>query len=156
MHLPMRQWYASEGLEGEFGRFPSFWHQLKRWEYLVPVRKKWMRATGQQATPAPTPEPLPAPAPAPAPTEAAGGGEAAGDAGQAGGAAAAAAAVEGGQLRALYDFTGSGEDELSFEEGDLLVLVTKEEEDWWVGEIVDRKTGQKILGFFPADYVEAA
>eukprot|EP00935_MAST-01C_sp_MAST-1C-sp1_P002424 g2424.t1 len=74
-HLPMKRWYDSEGLAGDFGRFPSLWQKLRPWEYFAPVYKRYMRATGKElpslvppAAPAAPAEPA-APAAAPAPTK---------------------------------------------------------------------------------------
>uniref|UniRef100_A0A6B2LIX1 SH3 domain-containing protein n=1 Tax=Arcella intermedia TaxID=1963864 RepID=A0A6B2LIX1_9EUKA len=50
-------------------------------------------------------------------------------------------------VRALYDYTGETEDNLSFKKGDMLVV--KEKTDgWWAGE----KDGN--IGWFPASYVK--
>uniref|UniRef100_A0A3Q3VZC0 Osteoclast-stimulating factor 1 n=1 Tax=Mola mola TaxID=94237 RepID=A0A3Q3VZC0_MOLML len=53
-----------------------------------------------------------------------------------------------GQCKALYDFTSEQDDELTFKEGDLLDIYTKEENGWWFGKL-NGKTGH-----FPSTYVE--
>ncbi|XP_072300410.1 nostrin isoform X2 [Eucyclogobius newberryi] len=52
-----------------------------------------------------------------------------------------------GQCKAIYDFASKKEDELSFKEGDVLNIYTKEPSGWWYGEL----KGQK--GHFPSTYV---
>ncbi|XP_064474232.1 intersectin-1-like isoform X3 [Ornithodoros turicata] len=52
------------------------------------------------------------------------------------------------QVRALFAFTAQHEDELTFQKGDTLNIVSKEDPAWWKGEL----GGQ--VGFFPANYVE--
>lgn len=52
-----------------------------------------------------------------------------------------------GTCKAIYDFTPQREDELSFKQGDLLNIHSKEENGWWFGEL----NGQK--GHFPSTYV---
>jgi len=70
------------------------------------------------------------------------------------GEAAATAAVattsgEGGpKFRALYTYAGQHEDELSFEAGDIITLLSKDEEAWWKGELNGKS------GVFPSNYVE--
>lgn len=53
---------------------------------------------------------------------------------------------------ALYSFSGEGEGDLSFREGDRIRIVKKTEtdQDWWVGEL----NGSK--GSFPANYCRSA
>ena len=66
-------------------------------------------------------------------------------------AAAAPAAPAGGggnQCKAIYPYTGSQDDELSFEAGDVINIVNQDKDDWWSGEL-NGKTG-----VFPANYVE--
>ncbi|XP_033843205.1 nostrin isoform X2 [Periophthalmus magnuspinnatus] len=52
-----------------------------------------------------------------------------------------------GLCKAIYDFTPKQEDELSFKEGDVLNIYTKEENGWWFGELNGHK------GHFPCTYV---
>lgn len=39
------------------------------------------------------------------------------------------------KLRALYDCVADNEDELSFAEGEIIILQRQEEEEWWVSQI---------------------
>ncbi|XP_077486990.1 dynamin associated protein 160 isoform X3 [Amblyomma americanum] len=54
----------------------------------------------------------------------------------------------GEQVRALFPFIGQQEDELSFQKGDVLVVLSKDDASWWKGELAGR------VGLFPANYVE--
>lgn len=56
----------------------------------------------------------------------------------------------GSQLRALYDYAGTQDDELSFKVGEIIVLSGKDDEVWWKGTLDGRE------GVFPATYVEQA
>ncbi|KAI9320844.1 hypothetical protein BX666DRAFT_1911898 [Dichotomocladium elegans] len=52
--------------------------------------------------------------------------------------------------RALYDYNGEQEGDLSFREGDMITIVEKSDsqDDWWTGSLHGRK------GIFPANYVQ--
>lgn len=54
------------------------------------------------------------------------------------------------QVIALYGYVAQNADELSFEKGEQISIVSKDEKDWWKGEL---KSGE--VGLFPANYVEA-
>ena len=60
----------------------------------------------------------------------------------------AVAVSSGPMLKALFPYQGQQEDELNFDEGAIIKLVSKEEEAWWKGEL-DGK-----VGVFPSNYVE--
>jgi hypothetical protein len=75
---------------------------------------------------------LPAPAPVPVPV-------------------AAVAAPQGQTATALYAYDASGDDELSFAEGEVLTGVTAIDEGWWRGY-----NAAGLYGMFPAPYVQAA
>lgn len=51
---------------------------------------------------------------------------------------------------ALYDFEGQSAEDLSFKEGDKILVVKKTQstDDWWTGELRGRK------GVFPANYCQ--
>nr|CAB3264409.1 nostrin [Phallusia mammillata] len=49
---------------------------------------------------------------------------------------------------ALYDYVATREDELSINEGDIISVFEKREDDWWRGQV-----GEKT-GLFPANYVD--
>ncbi|XP_013401503.1 arf-GAP with SH3 domain, ANK repeat and PH domain-containing protein 2-like, partial [Lingula anatina] len=55
------------------------------------------------------------------------------------------------KCRALYDCDADNDDELSFKEGEIIILLREEDEDWWEGE-VDGEPHRK--GLFPASFVE--
>lgn len=50
-------------------------------------------------------------------------------------------------VRALFDYQGQQEDELTFKEGDVIKILSKDGE-WWKGKNGDQE------GVFPANYVE--
>ena len=54
----------------------------------------------------------------------------------------------GESYTALYTYTAQYEDELSFEAGDTVMVVNKDEADWWKGECNGKS------GVFPSNYVE--
>ncbi|CAJ0879947.1 10492_t:CDS:2 [Entrophospora sp. SA101] len=56
------------------------------------------------------------------------------------------------QVKALYSYEGTGDDELTIEDGDI-VTVLEEHEGWWIGEITD-PDGSVRTGMFPANYTE--
>lgn len=63
------------------------------------------------------------------------------------GSARASAASGGiGQCTALYDYTAQDKTEISFNEGDVITVLTKADDGWYMGEI----NGQK--GLFPSTY----
>ena len=70
-----------------------------------------------------------------------------GDGTAASGAVPSESAAE--QVRALFAYAATQDDELSFEAGELINIVNKDKEEWWSGEL-NGKTG-----VFPANYVEA-
>ena len=51
-------------------------------------------------------------------------------------------------FKALYSYAGQHEDELAFNVGDIITLISKEEEAWWKGELDGNQ------GVFPSNYVE--
>ena len=54
----------------------------------------------------------------------------------------------GDKYTAVYTYTAQYEDELSFEAGDTVTVVNKDEADWWKGECKGK------TGVFPSNYVE--
>ncbi|KAK0230605.1 hypothetical protein IW262DRAFT_1523285 [Armillaria fumosa] len=50
---------------------------------------------------------------------------------------------------ALYDFTAAGDDELSVKEGEQLIIVEMDEEDWW-----KCRNGKNQEGMVPSSYLE--
>lgn len=61
-----------------------------------------------------------------------------------------APASEGKSAIAEYDYEKDEDNEIAFEEGDLIVEIEMVEEDWWSGK--NSKTGE--TGLFPANYVK--
>lgn len=49
----------------------------------------------------------------------------------------------------MYDYAPQHEDELQLKRGEVLTVVERRDEDWWVGRTDD---GRK--GLFPANYVQ--
>jgi hypothetical protein len=117
------------------------------------------------AAPAPTPAKTPAPAATPAPAKAAAAAAAPVAAASAASAtakrsmpvpptraaaaapAAAAPAKKLPQAKALWDFNGTEEDELTFKKGDLL-NVLEMEDDWWTCELAGKR------GTAPKNYMK--
>ena len=50
----------------------------------------------------------------------------------------------------LYDYKAQRNDELDLVKGDEILVLVKESESWWMGELVRNKR----QGYFPANYVE--
>lgn len=51
------------------------------------------------------------------------------------------------RVMALYPYQAQNEDELSFEKGDVISVLGKEESAWWRGEL------NGVSGVFPSNYV---
>lgn len=51
------------------------------------------------------------------------------------------------RVMALYPYQAQNEDELSFEKGDVISVLAKEETAWWRGEL------NGVSGVFPSNYV---
>jgi len=52
------------------------------------------------------------------------------------------------KVRALFNYTGVEDTELSFKEGDLITVTYKDESGWWEGELAGR------VGVFPSNHVD--
>lgn len=52
------------------------------------------------------------------------------------------------QVIAMYDYMANNEDELSFSKGQLINVLSKDDADWWQGEIGG------VTGLFPSNYVK--
>lgn len=50
---------------------------------------------------------------------------------------------------ALYPYKAQNDDELNFEKGDVIVVLSKDEESWWRGEL------NGSSGVFPSNYVSS-
>lgn len=48
----------------------------------------------------------------------------------------------------MYDYRGQRSDELTIFKGDVITVLYKDNDNWWMGELPD---GQQ--GFFPSSYV---
>lgn len=51
------------------------------------------------------------------------------------------------KVRADFDYTAQGAEELSFREGDMITVLRQEDDTWWRGEFRGRK------GMFPREFV---
>ncbi|XP_015189067.1 PREDICTED: intersectin-1 isoform X9 [Polistes dominula] len=51
------------------------------------------------------------------------------------------------RVMALYPYQAQNEDELTFEKGDVITVIAKDEETWWKGEL------NGVSGLFPSNYV---
>ncbi|XP_066891759.1 SH3 domain-containing protein 19 isoform X14 [Kogia breviceps] len=60
----------------------------------------------------------------------------------------AALALKGRKAKALYDFHGENEDELSFKAGDIITEVESVDDDWMSGELMGKS------GIFPKTYIQ--
>ncbi|XP_058612265.1 intersectin-2a isoform X2 [Onychostoma macrolepis] len=52
------------------------------------------------------------------------------------------------QVIAMYDYKAANKDEMSFQKGQLITVLNKDNPDWWKGEV----TG--VIGLFPTNYVK--
>ncbi|XP_039090294.1 SH3 domain-containing protein 19 isoform X1 [Hyaena hyaena] len=59
-----------------------------------------------------------------------------------------ALALKGKKAKALYDFQGENEDELSFKAGDIITELESVDDDWMSGELMGKS------GIFPKNYVQ--
>eukprot|EP01125_Pyxidicula_operculata_P008053 TRINITY_DN2724_c0_g1_i1.p1 TRINITY_DN2724_c0_g1~~TRINITY_DN2724_c0_g1_i1.p1 ORF type:complete len:1027 (-),score=294.17 TRINITY_DN2724_c0_g1_i1:177-3257(-) len=82
---------------------------------------------GQPIASTPAPAPVPAPTPVARPTP---------------------AVASKPTAKAMYDYSGQSQDELSFKEGDIITILKKDPGGWWEGEL----RGQR--GWIPANYVQ--
>lgn len=48
----------------------------------------------------------------------------------------------------MYDYTAQNDDELAFSKGQLINVLSKEDPDWWKGEVGGH------VGLFPSNYVK--
>lgn len=60
----------------------------------------------------------------------------------------ASAIPKGRKVKALYDFLGENEDELSFKAGDVITELEPIDDAWMRGELMGR------AGMFPKNYVQ--
>lgn len=51
------------------------------------------------------------------------------------------------KVQAMYPYKALNDDELSFEPDDIISVMSREEPDWWRGEL------NGITGLFPSNYV---
>jgi hypothetical protein len=61
---------------------------------------------------------------------------------------ASAAGGVGEQVIALYHYTAQNNDELTFTKDDVITIISKDEPDWWRGQL------GSAVGLFPTNYVE--
>ncbi|GFS13051.1 jouberin, partial [Elysia marginata] len=55
------------------------------------------------------------------------------------------------QVRAIYDYRAQRSDELTLYKGDIVKILYKDSDSWWMGELLDGSQG-----FIPANYVTEA
>lgn len=53
------------------------------------------------------------------------------------------------KVQAMYPYSALNDDELSFEPEDIISVLSRDEPDWWRGEL------NGITGLFPSNYVRA-
>ncbi|PWN52107.1 DUF500-domain-containing protein [Violaceomyces palustris] len=60
------------------------------------------------------------------------------------------------QVEAMYSFDGEEEGDLPFQVGEVIHVLGKEDEMWWMGEIKGQNGSGKVrVGIFPANYTKA-
>ncbi len=47
----------------------------------------------------------------------------------------------------MYDYKAANKDEMSFQKGQLITVLNKDNPDWWKGEVAG------VIGLFPTNYV---
>ncbi|XP_016404248.1 intersectin-2-like [Sinocyclocheilus rhinocerous] len=52
------------------------------------------------------------------------------------------------QVIAMYDYKAANKDEMSFQKGQLITVLNKDNPDWWKGEVAG------VVGLFPTNYVK--
>uniref|UniRef100_A0A8C2DZ74 Intersectin 2a n=1 Tax=Cyprinus carpio TaxID=7962 RepID=A0A8C2DZ74_CYPCA len=52
------------------------------------------------------------------------------------------------QVIAMYDYKAANKDEMSFQKGQLITVLNKDNPDWWKGEVAG------LIGLFPTNYVK--
>lgn len=52
------------------------------------------------------------------------------------------------QVIAMYDYKAANGDEMTFQKGQLINVLNKDDSDWWKGEI------NGVTGLFPTNYVK--
>jgi myosin tail region-interacting protein MTI1 len=57
------------------------------------------------------------------------------------------------KVKAIFDYTSPHEDDLHFQDGQIITVTEDDEEDWYTGEYVDT-SGVKQEGIFPRNFVE--
>ncbi|KNZ61109.1 hypothetical protein VP01_1450g6 [Puccinia sorghi] len=55
------------------------------------------------------------------------------------------------QAKALWAYRASAPDDLSFEKGDIILVLAEENPDWWRGQVLN---SQQPAGLFPSNHVE--
>jgi len=53
------------------------------------------------------------------------------------------------KCKAMYPYSATDSDELSFQEGDIIYIVSEDSSGWWNGKLINGKTG-----LFPSNYIE--
>lgn len=55
------------------------------------------------------------------------------------------------RAKAAWAYSGSAPDDLSFQKGDIIVILAEENADWWRGEVIG---SQRPAGLFPSNHVD--
>lgn len=58
------------------------------------------------------------------------------------------------KVRAIFDYESTHDDDLTFVTGEIITVISVEDDDWYLGEYTDRITGERKEGIFPMNFVE--
>ena len=58
------------------------------------------------------------------------------------------------KVRAIFDYESTHDDDLTFVTGEIITVISVEDDDWYLGEYTDKATGEKREGIFPMNFVE--
>lgn len=58
------------------------------------------------------------------------------------------------KVRAIFDYESNHDDDLTFVTGEIITVISVEDDDWYLGGYTDKVTGEKREGIFPMNFVE--